>query len=223
MSFYKPKSRPHLTLVPDLKRGDTSNSKSESSKEWKLKRPKNEDVRSREYLRPDEVERLINAAKSSGRHGSRDAMLILTSYRHGLRVSEALALRWSDIDWDSAHIYVKRLKGGNASNQFIDGDELRGLRKLKRDAKDKSPWIFMSERGAPLTGDTVRKMITRAGEVAEFDFPLHPHMLRHSCGYYLASKGYDTRLIQDYLGHKNIQHTVKYTQLAPGRFDFSWD
>ncbi len=188
-----------------------------------MKRPKNEDVRSREYLRPDEVKRLINAAKSQGRHGSRDAMLILMSYLHGLRVSEVLALRWSDIDWDRAHIYVKRLKGGNASSQPIDGDELRGLRKLKRDAKDKSPWIFMSERGAPLTGDTVRKMISRAGEIGQFDFPIHPHMLRHSCGYYLASKGYDTRLIQDYLGHKNIQHTVKYTQLAPGRFDGLWE
>lgn len=188
-----------------------------------MRRPKNEDVRSREYLRPDEVERLIEAAKSVGRYPSRDGLLMLMMYRHGLRVSEAIALRWSDVDWDTAHIYIKRLKRGNPSNQQVDGKELRLLRSLKKEAKDKSPWMFMSERGAPLTDDAVRKIISRAGEIAGFDFPIHPHMLRHSCGYYLASRGYDTRLIQDYLGHKNIQHTVKYTQLAPGRFDGLWD
>ena len=216
MSIYKPKSRAHLKLV-------VNNPIPESKQEWKLRRPKNSDVRSREYLRPDEVERLIEAAKSVGRYPGRDGLLMLMMYRHGLRVSEAIALRWSDVDWDTAHIYIKRLKRGNPSNQQIDGKELRLLRSLKRDAKDKSPWMFMSERGTPLSDDAVRKIISRAGEIAGFDFPIHPHMLRHSCGYYLASRGYDTRLIQDYLGHKNIQHTVKYTQLAPGRFDGLWD
>jgi integrase len=216
MSIYKPKSRAHLKLV-------VNNPIPESKEEWKLRRPKNEDVRSREYLRPDEVERLIEAAKSVGRYPGRDGLLMLMMYRHGLRVSEAIALRWSDVDWDTAHIYIKRLKRGNPSNQQIDGKELRLLRSLKREAKDKSPWMFMSERGTPLSDDAVRKIISRAGEIAGFDFPIHPHMLRHSCGYYLASRGYDTRLIQDYLGHKNIQHTVKYTQLAPGRFDGLWD
>jgi len=213
------KSRPHLRLVSSNPNPESSQTK----KEKRLTRPPNDEVRSREYLRPDEVDRLLDAAKSQGRHSHRDWMLILMMYRHGLRVSEAVSLRWSDIDWDTAHIYIKRKKRGNPSTQQIDGGELRGLRALKRDAKHPSPWIFMSERGAPLTDHTVRKLITRAGEVAQFDFPIHPHMLRHSCGYYLASKGYDTRLIQDYLGHKNIQHTVKYTQLAPGRFDGLWD
>ena len=219
MTTYKPKSRPHLRLVPDLPKPESSPPK----KEFHLTRPLNLDVRSREYLRPDEVERLISAAKSQGRHNHRDGMLILMMYHHGLRVSEAISLRWSDVDWDTAHIYIKRKKRGNPSNQQIEGNELRGLRTLKRDAKIPSPWIFMSERGAPLTDHTVRKIVSRAGEVAQFDFPIHPHMLRHSCGYYLASKGYDTRLIQDYLGHKNIQHTVQYTQLAPNRFNGLWD
>lgn len=188
-----------------------------------MRKPKNADVRNREWLREDEVERLIKSTKSTGRHGHRDSMLVLLMYRHGLRVTEAVTLRWSDIDWDTAHVYVKRIKRGNASNQPIDGRELRGLRALKRDAKTNSPWIFMTERGTPLSDNTVRKIIARAGNIAGFDFPIHPHMLRHSCGYYLASKGYDTRLIQDYLGHKNIQHTVKYTQLAPNRFNGLWD
>lgn len=220
MSIYKPKSRAHLTLVPNPPKPESYD---EPKKDWKLRRPKNEDVRSREYLRPDEVNRLIAAAKSVGRYPARDGILILMMYHHGLRVSEAIALRWSDVDWDSAHIHIKRLKCGNPATHEIVGDEMRSLRNLKREAKDKCPWMFMSERGAPLSDHAVRKIIARAGEVAGFDFPAHPHMLRHSCGYYLASRGYDTRLIQDYLGHKNIQHTVKYTQLAPGRFKGLWD
>jgi len=220
MSHYKPKSRPHLKLVPNPPKPESCE---QPKKEWNLRRPKNEDVRSREHLRPDEVERLITAAKSIGRYPARDALLVLMMYHHGLRVSEAIALRWSDIDWGEAHIHIRRLKRGNPATHEIVGDEMRLLRAFKRQAKDKSPWIFMSERGAPLSDHAVRKIIARAGVVAEFDFPLHPHMLRHSCGYYLASRGYDTRLIQDYLGHKNIQHTVKYTQLAPGRFRGLWD
>jgi site-specific recombinase XerD len=127
------------------------------------------------------------------------------------------------VDFETAHIYIKRLKRGNPSTQCIDGKELRLLRSLKREAKDKAPWIFMSERGARLVPDTVRKIVARAGEVASFEFPIHPHMLRHSCGYYFASKGHDTRLIQNYFKYKKIHCQLQYTQLAPGRFENLWD
>lgn len=207
--------RPVLKLV-------VNNCFPESPKRPLPVKPKNADVRPREYLRPDEVERLIDAAKCVGRYQARDSLLILLLWRHGLRVSEAIDLRWSNIDWDTAHLYVKRRKNGRHSNQPIDGRELRLLRALKR-ASNGQPWIFMSERGTPLNDDTVRKIVKRAGEVAGFDFPIHPHMLRHACGYALAAKGTDTRAIQDYLGHQNIQHTVRYTELAPGRFDGLWD
>lgn len=190
-----------------------------------LRRPKNIEVRSREYLRPDEVEKLINAAKSVGRNQVRDSVLILMMFRHGLRVSEVINLKWADIDWATAHIHVSRLKQGFPSVQPIDGKEMRLLRMLERlQASDKSHWLFLSERKAPMTDHSVRKIVTRAGQLAGFDFPVHPHMLRHSCGYFLASKGWDTRVIQDYLGHKQIQHTIRYTQLAPNRFDgIKWD
>lgn len=190
-----------------------------------LRRPKNIEVRSREYLRPDEVEKLINAAKSVGRNQVRDSVLILMMFRHGLRVSEVINLKWADIDWTTAHIHVSRLKQGFPSVQPIDGKEMRLLRMLERlQASDKSHWLFLSERKAPMTDHSVRKIVTRAGQLAGFDFPVHPHMLRHSCGYFLASKGWDTRVIQDYLGHKQIQHTIRYTQLAPNRFDgIRWD
>jgi integrase len=221
MTIYKPKKYPHLKLVYDsnLRRVETQ----KKTVNPKLRKPKNQDVRPREHLRPEEMERLIDAAKCSGRYGARDALLLLMMFRHGLRVSEAINLRWSDIDWELANIYIRRLKKGNPSTHPIYPDEMRQLRVFKKQVKDKSPWIFMSERGAPLTDHTVRKIISRAGEVAGFDFPIHPHMLRHSCGYALAAKGTDTRRIQDYLGHKNINHTVRYTQLAPNRFDGLWD
>lgn len=191
----------------------------------KLFRPKNIEVRSREYLREDEVDSLITAAKSKGRYPLRDGLMILMQYRHGLRVTELCRLRWADVDWGTAHLYVKRLKNGKDSTQPIEGTELRLLRQYHREvtAKTRSPYMFLNERKTPIGDEGVRQIVKRAGELASFDFPVHPHMLRHGCGYYLASKGYDTRIIQDYLGHRNINHTVIYTELAPGRFNRLWE
>ena len=67
-----------------------------------------------------------------------------------------------------------------------------------------------------------RRMVVRLGESAKIPFPVHPHMLRHACGYKLANQGVDTRSLQHYLGHKNIQHTVRYSELSPNRFKDFW-
>ncbi len=184
-------------------------------------RRKNSEARSREFLTPDEVERLITAAKSVGRHRRRDATLILLAYRHGLRVSELVALRWDMVDRKQGLLHVNRLKNGTASTHPIRGPELRALRRLRRVYPD-TPYIFVTERKGPLTTSTVRKIIARAGDYAETGFPVHPHMLRHSTGYKLANDGHDTRAIQHYLGHKNIQHTVRYTELSANRFKDFW-
>lgn len=185
------------------------------------RKPKNQEVRSREHLTPDEVELLMQAARQEGRHGHRDATLILLMYRHGLRVSEAIALRWDQVDLKQGLLYVSRLKRGTPATHPLRGPELRSLRQLKRTYSD-APYLFQSERKAPLSDRTARHIIARAGELAEFPFPVHPHMLRHATGYYLATNGQDTRAIQAYMGHKNIQHTVRYTELAPGRFKDFW-
>ena len=185
------------------------------------RRKKNADVRSREHLTPDEVEMLIKAAKQVGRHRHRDATMIMLMYRHGLRVSEAISLRWDMVDLKQGLLHVTRVKNGVASTHPLRGVELRALRQLRRDYPD-SPYIFVTERKSSLTTSTVRKLMARAGEVAELPFPVHPHMLRHGCGYKLANEGHDTRAIQHYLGHKNIQHTVRYTELASDRFKDFW-
>jgi integrase len=184
-------------------------------------KPKNIDVRAREYLRPDEVKRLLKAAAQIGRHRQRDRALILLMYRHGLRVGEAAGLRWHQVDWKFCQIHIRRDKGGKPAVQPMEGDEIRLLKALRREYPN-HPFMFVGEQGAPLSERSIHRIVARAGSFAGLDFPCHPHMLRHSCGYALAARGIDTRTIQDYLGHTDIKHTVHYTQLAPGRFDGLW-
>ena len=184
-----------------------------------LRRP-NIELRNREHLTETEVEKLIEAAKAN-RYGHRDATMLLVAYRHGLRASEICDLRWDQIDFNSATLHVHRVKNGKPSTHPVRGDELRALRKLEREAP-KSTFVFLTERGGPFTTDSFNWLVKRAGQKARFPFQVHAHMLRHATGYRLAGDGHDTRAIQDYLGHKNIQHTVRYTELSPKRFKDFW-
>ena len=185
------------------------------------KRPLNSALRTREYLTEAEVERLMKAA-TRNRWGHRDSTMVLVAYRHGLRASEVTDLRWDQIEFRAATLHVRRVKQGTPSTHPILGDELRALRRLQREQQPKSPFVFSSERAAPFSTAGFARMIERAGEEAKFPFKAHPHMLRHACGYKLANDGHDTRALQAYLGHKNIQHTVRYTELAPTRFKDFW-
>src|SRR5688572_22738227 len=186
------------------------------------KKPTNAERRSREYLTPHEVDQVIATARKVGRHPNRDAALILLMYRHGLRVAEVVSLRWDAVDLQRGCLHVHRIKNGQPAVHPLRGPELRALRQLRRQYVG-TPYLFISERGGPLTARAVRHIVLRAGEVAGLTFPIHPHMLRHACGFYLANKGIDTRAIQQYLGHRNIQHTVRYTALTPHRFTDFWD
>jgi site-specific recombinase XerD len=118
----------------------------------------------------------------------------------------------------NAVLHVRRVKNGMPSTHPLQGDEMRALRALRRD----STFVFVSERGAPFTRAGFAKMVARSGVEAGFTFRVHPHMLRHACGFALANRGHDTRALQAYLGHKNIQHTVRYTELSPTRFKDFW-
>jgi integrase len=181
----------------------------------------NADYRPREHLTESEVEKLIGAAKGN-RWGQRDASMILIAFRHGLRASELCSLQWSDIEFETASIHLRRAKGGVTSTHPLQGDELRALRALKKIQAGKSPFIFTSERGSPFSVSGLAKMIERAGVEAKLPFPVHMHMLRHAAGFALANKGIDTRTLQAYLGHRSIQSTVRYAELAPNRFKNIW-
>jgi integrase len=181
----------------------------------------NDKLRTREYLTEAEVESLLTAVRRH-RYGHRDATMILVAYRHGLRVSELVDLRWDQIDFAAANLHVRRVKHGTPSIHPVLGEELRALRRLQREQQPRSAFVFTSERGAPFSTAGFARMVERAGAEAKLGFKVHPHMLRHACGYALANKGHDTRALQAYLGHKNIQHTVRYTELAPDRFRHFW-
>ncbi len=181
----------------------------------------NASLRIREHLTPPEVEKLIEVAKTGNRHGRRDALMILLAFRHALRASELVDLRWEQVDFKSAHLHVRRVKNGTPSTHPLTGRELRELRKHQRSSPT-SPFLSVSERGAPLTAPGFSRMVERAGIAADLGIKVHAHMLRHSTGFKLANDGHDTQSLQAFFGHRNIQNTTRYTALAPGRFRNFW-
>ena len=184
------------------------------------RRAKNSDLRTREYLTEQEVEELVAAARRH-RYGHRDATMILIAYRLGLRASEVIDLRWDQVDFSRAALHVRRVKQGTPAVHPLTGSEMRALRRLHRE-NEASPFAFVSERRAPFTRAGFARIVERAAGSARLQLKVHPHMLRHGCGFALANAGHDTRALQAYLGHKNIQHTVRYTELAPDRFKNFW-
>jgi integrase len=178
--------------------------------------------RPREYLTGPEIETLMAAARKSSRYGHRDATMILIAYRHGLRASEICDLQWHQVELTAGRLHVRRTKRGTPSVHPMRGDEMRALRRLQREQDPAGAHVFASERGGPMTPKSFHTLISRLGERARMPFPIHPHMLRHACGYALANAGHDTRALQAWLGHRNIQHTVRYTELSPARFRDFW-
>jgi type 1 fimbriae regulatory protein FimB len=171
-----------------------------------------------------EMQRLIEATHGS-RNEARDRCLFLLMFRHGLRVSEACQLKLRQVDTDSRVLHVARLKQGLSTTQPLRSDELRAIGawlKERARMKPSGKTFFISEQRKPLHRSTVNFALRKYSEAAALPFLANPQMLRHACGFALADQGADTRLIQDYLGHRNIQYTVKYTAAKPARFDKLW-
>src|SRR5437016_6285949 len=180
------------------------------------------ELRLRAFLTPDEVASLLRAAKK-GRHGVRNYAMILIAYRHGLRASEVAGLRVSDIDLKRGTIYCRRAKNSRSSLHPLKPDEAAALEKVLRQRNLRtSDYVFQSERAGKLSRSAFWRVVAQTGERAGLAVKTYAHQLRHACGYYLANKGCDLRLIQDYLGHKQIQNTVRYTALNPARFAGLW-
>ena len=178
----------------------------------------------RKHLTRLEVEKLLDATKGT-RYEARDRCLLLLMFRHGLRVSEACGLVLSQVDIESRVLHVERLKDGLSTTQPLRADEIKSIKAwlvVRAKMKPEDDVFFVSKRHGPLSRKTAWKMIRHYGELAELPVDAHPHMLRHACGFALADQGADTRLIQDYLGHRNIQHTVVYTATNPARFERLW-
>lgn len=181
----------------------------------------NSHERRKDFLTDAEIQLLLKAAKKT-RYPLRNHLLILMMYRHGLRVSEVITLKKAHLNLAESRIWINRLKSGLSVEQPIAGDELRVIKRYLRTRKDELPWLFVSERKVPLVRQAVNYIIERVGEKANIH-NVHPHTLRHSCGFYLANKGYDLRLIQDYLGHRDPKHTAHYTRVASKRFEKLWE
>lgn len=185
-------------------------------------KPTSEDARGgREHLTEEEVESLIRAAGTVGRHRHRDSTMILVAYRRGFRVSELVALRREHYDQARKTLMIRRLKGSKSGTHDLSRREVTALNKLLRSAE--GPFIFANERGGKLTPNAFYKIVQRAGVRAGLSLPVHPHMLRHACGYHIINEGHSTRVAQDHLGHRNIRHTERYTELCPERLGRVWD
>jgi integrase len=178
--------------------------------------------RKRDYVLPNEVDRLLKAATSTGRHAHRNYTLILLGYRHGLRLSELIDLRWSMIDFKRKTLRVSRALNGIDTVHPLGKKELQALRKLRKDYP-RSAYLFITDSGRQLGQRTASRIVAEAGERAGLRFHLSPSMLRHGCGHALANAGHSIVAVQHYLGHRDIRHTMRYTELPEHPFKGFWN
>ncbi|EJF1949780.1 tyrosine-type recombinase/integrase [Salmonella enterica] len=183
----------------------------------------------RKFLTRHEVSAMLSAVLEAP-NPERNRCLIMMAFLHGFRVSELLSLRLSDLDLHSRIVQVSRMKNGFSTVHPLVPREILAIKlwlRIRQEVVEKSGnpdagWLFITRTGGGLSRQQGYNIITRAGRLAGLNIDAHPHMLRHACGYALADNGIDTRLIQDYLGHRNIRHTVRYTASSAARFDGIW-
>lgn len=175
----------------------------------------------RKFLTVAEIEKLVSSVNSMKNH-ERNKCMLLMCFIHGLRVSELSRLKIRDIEFSNKIIYISRLKNGFSVQHPLQQRELDALniwfKKRSGFLGSESEYLFLSRHGNKLSRQQLYRIFSKAGKLANINIDVHPHMFRHACGYALADQGCDTRLIQDYLGHRNIQNTVIYTASNAARF-----
>lgn len=177
--------------------------------------------KSRDYVLPKEVDRLLDAAIHTGRHGHRNYTLILLCYRHGLRLGELVNLKWRAVDFKRKVLRVTRLMNGINSVHPLAAFELKALRQLKRDYP-KSAYVFVTDQGRTLSDRAVSRIISETGVKARLSLHVSPSMLRRGCGYALAKAGHNVVALQHYLGHRNVRNTLRYFELPSRPFKDFW-
>jgi type 1 fimbriae regulatory protein FimB/type 1 fimbriae regulatory protein FimE len=179
--------------------------------------------REREFLTKPEIDKLLKQCRDKRVNAQRDYCIILLGYKHGLRASEFGMLTWASVDFDKATIYIRRAKGSDSGMHHLSGAELRELRKWKRIQGEGFKYVFTGNTDVPLSAPGVSAIVKRLGVDRSgknlLGYPIHAHMLRHTCGYLLAESGVDLRIIQSWLGHREIQNTTIYTKLSSKAFE----
>lgn len=178
--------------------------------------------RAKDFITEPELEYLLKGA-SKTRHPLRNQAMILTMFWHGLRVTELCTMRTSDLDTKAGRLYVRRIKNGISTTHTVRPEVLRMLKRYLKQRGDSFRPLFINERGDQFTRYPINYMLKQSAEKGGLPFPVNPHMLRHGCGFALANRGHDTRLIQDYLGHADIRNTTIYTRTNARRFEHIWD
>lgn len=176
--------------------------------------PRRQPITGRKHITPDEFETWRKAVREQSEYPDRDALLITIMYRHALRVSEAVALTWDDVQLGRiGTVSIRRKKRGRAGTHNLDGDELRLLRAVQR-MRHVSRFVFTTRRDTPMSERTARHILTTAAKAVGLPVT-NPHALRHGAGYRLVRKGTDLRRVQEFMGHADIKSTTIYTALDP--------
>jgi integrase len=179
-------------------------------------------LKSKNFVTVNELERLLKGAAKT-RHPVRNQAMILMMFWHGLRVTELCQLNDSDLDIDAGRLYVKRIKNSLSTTHPMRSEVLRTIKRYRKIRGESFRPLFLTERGDQFTRSPINYILKRSAKLGGLGFSVNPHMLRHGCGFALANMGHDTRLIQDYLGHKDIKNTVIYTRTTAKRFEKIWD
>lgn len=178
--------------------------------------------RTTDFITEQELEKMLKAA-SNRRHKERDKAIMMVMYWHGMRVTELVNIKLSHLDLTAARLTAKRIKNSRSTEHPIRGDVMRSIKRWTNlRGLGGLPWLFVNERGTQMTRQAIWYIIKTTAEKARIE-GVHPHSFRHGCGYNMANRGTDLRVMQDYLGHKDPKHTVLYTRIAPRQFENLWD